>query len=204
MNLAFWVSMPQERKGNTMKRVFMPLVWAVQWFGRMLRLLWNRRSVGKSSPASEKKKDGRVGGIVLGIISAIIAIVGIFVSVTPSDLRRLETTMQQSIDRMEQLDYLIAPNGCQADSAIADNRNMVLRGKAKLVSSLLREEIDCINRLDYSVIDDDNAVSNAKQLMEGYSRIHALMTSFETNATIYLVANKGFNEAGNLFLLHFG
>ena len=75
---------------------------------------------------------------------------------------------------------------------------------AKLVSSLLREEIICFNQLDFSEFDDDKVVSNAKQLMEEYNRIHTMMTSFETNATIYLVANKGFNDVGNIYLVHFG
>lgn len=177
-----------------MKRVFMPLVRLVQWFGRMLRLLWNRRSVGKNSPTSETKTDTIVGTGALGII---LTVVGIITAVTPSDMQRLETTMQQSFEKMEQLDYLAGPIG---DSA---NYNAVLRGKAKLVSSMLREDFDCFNQLDFSVFDDSQIMHYCTHVIAGYGNTHSLMTSFEKEAAAFLFNDIETNYTYSIYYVHF-
>ena len=177
-----------------MRKIFMPLVRVVQWFGRMLRLLWNRRSVGKSSPSNEMKTDTKVGTGALGII---LTVVGIITAVTPSDMQQLETTMQQSFEKMEQLDYLAGPI---EDSA---NYNAVLRGKAKFVSSMLREEFDYFNQLNFSAFDDAQVVPYCIQLIAGYSNRHTLMTSFEKDAATFLFKDAGTNYTYSIYFVHF-
>ena len=172
----------------------MPLIKLVQWFGKLLRILWNRQSVGKGSSASENKKNGLIG---TGAIGIALSVIGIIYSVTPSDINQLETTMQQSFEKMEQLDYLV---GSVEDSI---SRNAFLRGEAKLVSSMLREEFDCYNRLDFSAFNDSLIVPYCKQLLAGYMNAHTLMTSFETNAAVFLFKDTETDYTYSIYYVHF-
>ena len=79
-----------------MKRVFMPIVRVVQWFGKLLRAFWKGKSPNDAELSSERVQNGQVG---LSVIAIVVAIVGIHLSVRPSDIQRMEETMQLSFEK---------------------------------------------------------------------------------------------------------
>lgn len=172
----------------------MPIVRVVQWFGKLLRAFWKGKSPNDAELSSERVQNGQVG---LSVIAIVVAIVGIHLSVRPSDIQRMEETMQLSFEKMEKSDYLAGPI---ADSS---NVNIILRGKAKLVSSMLREEFDCFNQLDFSAFNDSQIVPYSIQLIAGYSNTHTLMTSFEKEAAAFLFKDSEIDHTYSIYFVHF-
>ena len=143
-----------------MKKVIMPLVRLVQWLGSILRFVWNWKRPDKNDLKADPKlanKEKVINGWV-GAAGLIVAGLIGFAQIQSSsnDMKSLEKVVSTSFEKMERLDYLTS----SLDSTTMNSSTLVyqqLRGKIKLASMMLKDQIDLNNKFEFSNPEDNNA-----------------------------------------------
>lgn len=134
----------------------------------------------------ENVKNGWVGAAGI-IVAGLIGFTQIQSS--SNDMNSLEKVVSTSFEKMERLDYLAS----SLDSNTMDSSTLVyqqLRGKIKLVSMMLRDQIDLNNKFEFSNPEDHNASKNeASNLLISTSDIFTYATAI-SKEVLFLAAEK--------------
>lgn len=182
-----------------MKYLFKPLASLSIGIGKIARFIWNgENKVSQTQLIQhpelipiEKRKNGTVGAIILGVISVAVAIIAILFGPSRTDVKHLEVKMQDSFSRMEMLDLLTNSDGSiSADSAIAYYQHR--RGKLKMIATLLRQQIVFHEELNFSSTSGDlvSVAESAKDIMQTYMDIHAYIMEDMKEMARYEVSHR--------------
>lgn len=182
-----------------MKYLFKPLVTLSIGIGKAARFIWNGKNKVSQTQLIlhpelkpiEKRRNGIIGSIILGVLSVAVTLIAIFVGPSHNDIKHLKAQMQDSFNRMEMLDML-APSidDISHDSAIIHYQQQ--RGKLKMIASLLRQQIVFHEELDFSSTSGDlvSVAESAKDIMQTYIDIHAYIMEDMKEMARYEVSHR--------------
>lgn len=161
-----------------MKIIFIPFVKCFQWIGKLLRIIWNGKKIKAPNPEVEKKIT-YTNGWIGAAFTLVLTVIGLFTSVSKSDIHLLDKTIRESYESMEKTDIAISSFQKEKDSedkvdSIA-KRLFCLGVKQKLILNNVRDVIELRKELSGSI--DTISADSLTILYKKIARIDELISN---------------------------